>query len=154
MIRRLIFLLLILGSFCLLPGQARDVSYNKNIQVVPDSLPPAGELKLYQERRLDELDERYRRLNSLRNGMDGYRIQIFFESGREARENAYEAKAKFLSNYHGIGAYIEYHAPFFKVRIGDFRTKREAYILYRKLKRQFPNAYITPIETIRLPEIE
>ncbi len=86
--------------------------------------------------------------------MDGYRIQLFFESGRMARENAYEAKAKFLSSFQGISAYVDYQAPFFKVRVGDFRTKREAQILYKKLRRQFPDAYITPIETIYLPAID
>ena len=108
---------------------------------------------MYQEDRLDDLLERYKYVNVRRNGMDGFRIQIFFESGRLARENAYKAKAKFLSSFQEISAYVDYQAPFFKVRVGDYRTKREAQILYKKLRRQFPNAYITPTETIYLPAI-
>lgn len=152
--RCIFFLFLCLGLSFHVLGQQR---YNKTNDTLSSGIkypPKEGVLQLYQEESLDDLLERYKSVNVRKNGMDGYRIQIFFESGRKARENAYEAKAKFLSNFQEIPAYVDYQTPFFKVRIGDFRTKREAQILYKKLRRQFPDAYITPIETIHLPAID
>lgn len=113
-----------------------------------------GELELYQDPLLDEVLERYSRHNRARNGMDGFRIQIFFESGRQARSKAYNAKARFLSAFPGENAYLEYKSPFFKVRVGDFRTRREAQEFYVRVKKYFPNAYITPKETIKLPPLD
>ncbi len=154
MSRYILFLFLFLGLSFQIFGQERYYSRNDTLSTGREYIPEEGKLQLYQEERLNDLLERYKDVNVRRNGMDGYRIQLFFESGRMARENAYEAKAKFLSSYQGIAAYVDYQAPFFKVRVGDFRTKREAQILYKKLKRQFPDAYITPIETIYLPAID
>ncbi len=150
--RSYILFLLVGLSFHAL-GQQEYNYLNDTLSSGIDSPPKEGSIHLYQEDRLNDLLERYRNVNIKRNGMDGFRIQIFFESGRLARGNAYKAKAKFLSNYQGISAYVDYQAPFFKVRVGDYRTKREAQILYKKLRRQFPDAYITPIETIYLPAI-
>ena len=134
-------------------GQQRYNITNDTLSSGMNYPPKEGLLHLYQEDRFYDLLERYKYVNVRRNGMDGFRIQIFFESGRLARENAYKAKAKFLSSFQGISAYVDYQAPFFKVRIGDCRTKREAQVLYKKLRRQFPDAYITPTETINLPAI-
>ena len=147
------FLFLLLSLSFYASGQQRYIYVNDTLSSGVDSTPKEGLLHLYQEDRLNDLLERYKNVNVRRNGMDGFRIQIFFESGRLARENAYKAKAKFLSNFQGISAYVDYQAPFFKVRVGDYRTKREAQVLYKKLRRQFPDAYITPTETIYLPAI-
>ncbi len=154
MIRYILFMFLLLGLSFQAFSQERNYSANDTLSAGREYVPKEGRFQLYQEERLNDLLERYKNVNVRRNGMDGYRIQLFFESGRMARENAYEAKAKFLSNFQGISAYVDYQAPFFKVRVGDFRTKREAQILYKKLRRQFPDAYITPIETIYLPAID
>ena len=146
-----LFLLLVLSFHAF--GQQRYNITNDTLSSGMNYPPKEGLLHLYQEDRLDDLLEKYKYVNVRRNGMDGFRIQIFFESGRLARENAYKAKAKFLSSFQGISAYVDYQAPFFKVRVGDYRTKREAQVLYKKLRRHFPDAYITPTETIYLPAI-
>ncbi len=113
-----------------------------------------GSLSVHQDEQMDALLNRYMTVQKKRKGMPGHRIQIYFGSGRSARGDAYEAKAKFLSDFPDIPAYVLYQSPFYKVRIGDFRTKREAYNVLLKLKRRFPNAYITPIETINLPPLK
>lgn len=154
MSRYTLFLFLLLGLSFQSFSQERNYFTNDTLSTGRKYIPKKGKLQLYQEERLNDLLERYKNVNVRKNGMDGYRIQLFFESGRMARENAYEVKAKFLSSFQGISAYVDYQAPFFKVRVGDFRTKREAQILYKKLKRQFPDAYIAPIETIYLPAID
>jgi hypothetical protein len=112
-----------------------------------------GNLEIRQDPRLDELLQRHINYNKKKGGMNGYRIQIFFGSGRTARDDANETKAKFLSYFPDVKAHILYQSPFYKVRIGDFRTKNETLKFYRKIQRRFPNAYIIP-DIIEFPELE
>jgi len=77
-------------------------------------------------------------------GIPGYRIRIYSESGLGAREEQQRMRAKFLSYHPGIDAYNKYDEPFFKVYVGDCRTKSEALILYDEIKKDFPNPIIVP----------
>ncbi len=112
-----------------------------------------GDLKITQDERLDMLLLRYQKLKNIENSMPGYQVQIYFGSGRNSRESALDSKARFLSDFPGYPAYIIYETPYYKVRVGNFRTKREAADLFSKLKRKFPEAYITPLGIINLPSL-
>lgn len=77
-------------------------------------------------------------------GIPGYRIRIYSESGLGAREEQQRMRAKFLSYHPGIDAYNKYDEPFFKVYVGDCRTKSEALILFDEIVENFPNPIIVP----------
>ena len=62
-------------------------------------------------------------------------------------------KAKFLSQFPDVAAYEKYDQPNFNIRVGDFRTKLEAYRLLKELQQEFPSAFIVQDE-IELPELE
>ena len=69
----------------------------------------------------------------------GYRTQVF--SGNNQRKSKDEAaqKAKEVKElFPDVPAYISYTAPFWRLRIGDFRSKEEAFILQRQLMEAFP----------------
>ena len=129
-----------------------DRGENASRSLTPDK--DQGSLVIHQEERLDILLQRFEDVQKSRKGMPGYRIQIYFGSGRTARNDAYEAKANFITKFSDIPAYVVYQSPFYKVRVGDFRSKREAYDLLMQVHRLFPNAYITPLETINLPPLD
>ncbi len=112
-----------------------------------------GELTIYQDTRLETLIHRQIEFNKEQKGIPGFRIQIFFGSGRPSRDNANEAKAKFLSYFSDKEAYIRYQTPFYKVRVGDFRTKLEALKMFKRVLRKFPNAYIVP-DVINFPDLD
>jgi hypothetical protein len=112
-----------------------------------------GELTIYRDPRLETLIHRHIEFNKEQKGIPGFRIQIFFGSGRTSRDNANEAKAKFLSYFFDKEAYIKYQTPFYKVRIGDFRTKLEALKMFKRVLRKFPNAYIVP-DVINFPDLD
>ncbi|MDY6277707.1 MAG: SPOR domain-containing protein [Bacteroidales bacterium] len=80
----------------------------------------------------------------------GYRVRIFFDNKQTARAASETAMNTFLKSYLGIPAYRTYQSPFFKVTVGDFRTKSEAMVLLRSLKNQFPAAFIVK-ENINYP---
>ena len=77
--------------------------------------------------------------NKKTSGIPGYRIRIYSESGVGAKEEQQRQRARFLTLYPGIDAYYRYHEPYFKVYVGDCRTKSEALELYDRIKRNFPN---------------
>ena len=70
------------------------------------------------------------------------RIQIFFDSGNNSRENANEVIEAFEEEHPGIGAYLTFREPYYRVRVGDFRRKIEALGFLQKIKRDYPNAWV------------
>ena len=80
----------------------------------------------------------------------GYRVRIFFDNKQTSRAASEAAMESFLNTYHGIPAYRTYQSPFFKVTVGNFRTKSEAMVLLRSLKSRFPSAFIVK-ENIEYP---
>ena len=72
---------------------------------------------------------------------NGYRVQFFFGSNRQA---AYNAQAKFMNEFPGVQTYVTYNEPNFKVQAGDFRTRLEAQKLENELTDIFPSLFIIP----------
>ena len=64
------------------------------------------------------------------NGVPGYRIRIYSESGVGAKEEQQRVRANFLSLDPDVDAYYRYDEPYFKVYVGDCRTRSEALKLY------------------------
>ncbi len=87
--------------------------------------------------------------NKIANVIDGYRIQLF--SGSE-RNNANALKTKFLKLYPETPAYLIYQQPYFKLRVGDYRTKIEAQNIFYKLQDDFGQVIIIP-DKINLPKL-
>lgn len=108
----------------------------QNVQVIGDA-------------NLDSLVQRNIELNQAVNGIQGYRIQIFFGSDRKS---ANEARTKFLQLFPETEAYLVYQQPNFKVRVGDFRNQLEAQAIYRSLLTQFETVFIVP-DKINLPKL-
>jgi len=87
-------------------------------------------------------------LNQAKNTMPGYRIQIYFGP---QRVKANEMKTDFLNVYHDVGAYLVYHQPNFKVRVGDFKTRLEAMKFLKELQPLYSTAFLVKDE-VKLPE--
>ena len=98
---------------------------------------------------LDSLIEKNKANNESNKIIKGYRIQVF--SGTE-RNNANAVKTKFLKLFPDQTAYLIYNQPYFKIRVGDFRTKIEAEIFYNKMKAEFGECIIIS-DNINLPKL-
>lgn len=72
--------------------------------------------------------------------ISGFRIRIFFDNGQNARNESEAVLEKFEDMYHGVPAYRTYANPYFKVTVGDFRTRSEAMALLVNLRDEFPRA--------------
>lgn len=77
------------------------------------------------------------------NGVRGYRISIYMGSGQEANKQADQARARFIALYEAeVKSYKRFEYPYFKVYVGDFRTKSEALRFLKKIESVYPDAFI------------
>ena len=68
----------------------------------------------------------------------GYRIQVFSDNRRNAREEA-DVRSQYIAESDTlIPVYVTYLSPFWRLRIGDYRTYEEAFIQMQAIKKQFP----------------
>ncbi len=70
---------------------------------------------------------------------EGYRVKIHFSADKT---KAREVQAKFAAKYNDVNSYEEYQQPNFVINVGDFKTKLEAYELLKKIKEDYPYAFI------------
>ncbi len=92
------------------------------------------------------------RSNSERT-MSGYRVRIFFDNKQSARNESEAILKRFRSLYPDVKAYRIYVNPYFKVTVGDFRTKSEAMSLLSRIKGAFPSAFVVK-ENIEYPVVD
>ena len=85
--------------------------------------------------------------------ISGYRVRIFFDNKQSARVESEKTLKKFESMFHDIFAYRTYTNPYFKVTVGDCRTKSEAMALLGRIKKVFPSAFVVK-ENIMFPPVD
>jgi hypothetical protein len=105
-------------------------------------------LTIYQDAEIEKLMNHYKSINSKKRGIEGYRVQIYFNSNRDATR---EIKAKFLSLYPDIPIYEIYQQPNFKLRVGDCRTRFEAEKIQQQISANFLNSFV--VQDIVNPKI-
>ncbi|HDP76428.1 MAG TPA: SPOR domain-containing protein [Bacteroidales bacterium] len=88
--------------------------------------------------------------NAKSPGMEGYRIRIFFELGQFARKNSEDIMQAFMEKYPGVPVYQNYQNPYWKVSVGDYRSREEAIKFYNQIIKDYPKAFIIP-ERINFP---
>ncbi len=108
-----------------------------------------GVVELHQDALLDSLIDRYARCNQEHSGIQGYRIQLFFGEREKAEKLKKEFERKLGDEEN---AYIDYLAPNFRLRVGDFRTRIEAHRFLQKLGDGFGRSYIVRTR-IELPDL-
>jgi hypothetical protein len=158
MIRKLFLFLIILG-FSTGFARAQSIVKTSELFLKADNNAIAGQLNVIQDQAVDTLISRYILTNrnlSQKNGyvgMAGYRIQIYNSSNRNAREESGKVKAEFISKFPDIRSYELFENPgYFKIRVGDFRTKTEATRLFLLISKEFPDAYMVP-DYINFPDL-
>ncbi|MBL7890060.1 MAG: SPOR domain-containing protein [Bacteroidia bacterium] len=107
-----------------------------------------GKVEIIQDYKIKELQAKHIEVNA-KSPIEGYRIKIHFGSDKT---KAKEIKVKFMSKFPGIPAYEKYDQPNFNIRVGDFRTKLEAYKALKEIQPEFPSSFIVQDE-IEFPEL-
>ena len=115
-----------------------DIEFLERLRQVEEG---QGKVRIVQDYRIDDLLKIDRTENSEVPGFYGWRIQVFSGGGRD-REKAVFIKNDLEERFPNDRVYLKYHAPDFRVLIGNFRTNFEAVYLYKKCLRLYPNSYI------------
>ncbi len=76
--------------------------------------------------------------------INGYRIQIAAYSGVNSKSQAEYAKNSFNNLFPYTRAYLIYNEPYFKVRVGNYYSRLQAYKDLETIKLTYPSAYIVP----------
>ena len=110
-----------------------------------------GHLIINQDKRLDQLLLKQSQIYAADNTIDGYRIQIFMESGNDAVEHAQEIMKEFKETYPNMPVYLVFGQPYYRLRVGDFRTRLEAEKYHIEISQTYTNAFVTG-DRIMLPK--
>lgn len=114
----------------------------------PDVQPGSIEIIL-DDPYIDSLLAAYHKQAQKDQAIKGFRVQIL-AAGSRAEIN--KAKSQFYNLYPDIKTFIIYQQPNFKLRVGNFKTRLEAYKAWVEIVKQFPGAFITPDE-LKLNEL-
>jgi hypothetical protein len=101
----------------------------------------SGYVNINADSRIETLMDKYIYLNRHQSTLDGWRVQIFFDSGANSKSRATEALNRFLNRYPETGAYLSFKEPYYRVRVGDFRTRLEAEGFLQEIHALYPNAF-------------
>lgn len=106
-----------------------------------------------EEVSVDDLLELHKEFNSNFSSISGYRIQIYKGSGNNALEKGQTFMDEFKADYKDKAVYISFSEPYYRVRVGDYRTRLDALNFLREIKRKYPSAFVIQenIELVVLP---
>ena len=149
-------LLTILSVFCVSLGFSQT-----NPPPTPDPVPPVeyreqatknvfeaivssdsvheGVIRVYQDKRIEQLF--MDRITLSNTGVaSGFRVQVFSSNlQRTAKNEAFRIESLVRDKFPSASIYVSYTSPFWKVRVGDFRTTEEAQVLRSELMKAFPD---------------
>lgn len=100
-----------------------------------------GHVEIIQDERIGRLAEKHKALNERQSDIDGYRIQIFFDSGNNSKKKTSDAMQRFMEKYPDVKAYISFKEPYYRVRVGNFRSLIESEGFLKKIQADYPNAF-------------
>jgi len=152
-----LFLSLVSSLLVYSQDESLSFSFNSNTQTVDIDTTQTldfntttkGTVKVFKDQRMESVTEFVGRQQESVEGtkIDGFRVQIFFA---ESRTIAQSQKASFLSSYSEHKAYIDYMAPNYRVRVGNFRTRLQAEHLKQQLISVYPTCIVLK-DKIELP---
>lgn len=105
----------------------------------PDSATHAT-VKVFQDKRIEQIYVNKKSGNgSQSQTANGYRVQVFSSNTqRTAKSEAFKIEKQIHEEFPEQGVYVNYISPFWKVRVGDFKTQAEAQAFRSKLMESFP----------------
>lgn len=72
--------------------------------------------------------------------MGGYRIQVFSDNNSRTAKSEARSRARDISaQFPQYATYVVYNAPYWRLRVGNFRTQEEANAAAHSLKAAFPS---------------
>jgi hypothetical protein len=107
-------------------------------------------IKIKYESSLDNLINKNHKINQQKEGLLGWRVQLTFKS---TKEEIKRMRVNFIKLYPNIPTYLTYDSPYYRICVGNFRSKNEAIKLNDFIRKNYIEAYpvqkIIPISLLR-----
>jgi hypothetical protein len=120
-----------------------------------DAVTDSSSVIVHKDSRLDLLIKKQSQLNEETNKKKtarGYRLLVV---NSNKREDAINAKTKLYQFFPELKTYLYYQAPYFKLKAGNFKDRKDAEDYQKKLNSFFPNGVFVMSDLIELkPEKE
>jgi len=116
------------------------------------SVQDTGSVVVHKDPRIDQLIKKRMEINEKttrdnRRTSRGFRIQVI---NTRDRNEAIQAKTKMLQTLPEHASYIQYNAPFFKLKLGNFKTREEAEKVLKQVSRHYSTGVFIVSEMIEV----
>ena len=131
-----------------------DSTYTYVAPLVDSSLVGKDMFSVVEVRQSDAVRsafENYKEGNRERK-ITGYRVRIFFDNSQEARVRSEAVAREFAAEHPDVKVYRSHINPYFKVTVGDFRSRIEAMAFAKTISDKYPSVFLVR-ESIQYPEI-
>ncbi len=118
--------------FFTVTGYAQDSTWKKNMD--------SNSIVVHKDPRLDLLVKKQAQINEetsrdARRIVKGFRLMIITTN---SRDEAIAAKTKVYTYFPELKAYMWHQSPYYKLKVGNFKERKEAEEYQKKLKVYFP----------------
>jgi hypothetical protein len=117
------------------------ISLSSSAQVVDSSTSPdSASVVVHKDPRLDLLVKKQAQINEVtsrdaRRTEKGYRLMII---STNSRDEAIAAKTKIYTYFPELKAYLWYQSPYFRVKAGNFKDRKDAEAYQQRINSYFP----------------
>jgi len=112
------------------------------LTLIPFNIYPQN-ISIKYESGLDSLIIKNNNIQQKKDGILGWRIQLIFKS---TKEEIKKTRSEFIKLYPEIPTYLTYESPYYRICVGNFRTKNEALKLNNFIRKNYIEAY--PVKKI------
>ena len=105
--------------------------------------------EIKNENGIEYLVHKYENILKNTGGINGWRLQLKFKA---KESEIIKIKLKFIKLYPDIPVFLEYQEPYYRIRVGNCRTKLEALKIKDLIKKHFTDTYPVP-EIISITDI-
>jgi len=140
------YIIVIISLFFTLNIHSQNIDSSFIYMPAEKSTDTIGSVDYIQSDAISSIMKKSIIINEAKPLISGYRIQIYSVSGVNSKDKVNKEKAEFLLKDIKAVAYIVYQSPYFKLRIGDYRTKLEAYHYLQEIIEEYPFAFVVKDE--------
>lgn len=122
-------------------AQSQKAKHEDIFKDLAKTQPGYGTVKLQQNPKVNLLVNRKIKENEVKKYItfSGYRIQVYMDNNqKKSKDEAYAREKKLKEKYEDLTTYISFSSPFWKLRVGDYRTHADALVMAKKLREDFP----------------
>ena len=97
--------------------------------------------EIRNEKGIEYLVNKYENILKNTGGINGWRLQLKFKA---KESEIIKIKLKFIKLFPNIPVFLEYQEPYYRIRVGNCRTKLEALKIKYLIKKHFTDTYPVP----------